>query len=261
MSEQKIVDIFKNNVYGKQVDSSQHNSNHDGTVDHWLEKQMGIKPNAKNESDLLGFEMKNQTSTKTNFGDWSPTYFIFDNPYIIQWDTGENSFNRRNKYFLPIFGKPNEDIDHRLFWSGSVIPKINQRNQYGCILKITAHNDIEIQYSYSFDNRTHKSTLVPEVFQKEDLVIARWSANKMRQRVNQKFNQNSWFRCKTDGAGKYIAIEFGEALSFEKWIRLVKKGAIFFDSGMYESNLQPYSNWHANNSLWDSLVVRSYTSF
>lgn len=258
MSEQAIVEIFKKNVLGKRADSSQYNTNHDGKVGHWLEKQMGIKPNAKAEADLMGFEMKNQTSIKTTFGDWSPTYFIFNDPHIIQWNTGENALTRRNKYFLPTFGKPNEDKDNRLSWSGSAIPKINQRNQYGCILKVTAHNDIEIQYSYSFDNRTHKSTLVPEEFKKDDLVIARWSADKMRQRVNQKFNQNGWFRCKTDDSGKYIAIEFGEPLSFEKWIRLVKQGVIFFDSGMYESNRRPYSHWRANNSLWDALVVRSY---
>ena len=27
---------------------------------------------------LLGFEMKNQTTSKTTFGDWSPNYFIFN---------------------------------------------------------------------------------------------------------------------------------------------------------------------------------------
>ena len=67
--EQEIVQIFMKNVYGKSPDTSQQNQNHDGKKGHWLEKQMGIKPNASNAPDLLGFEMKNQTTSKTTFGD------------------------------------------------------------------------------------------------------------------------------------------------------------------------------------------------
>lgn len=259
MSEQTIIDIFKKNVFGKYPDLSQMNSSHDGRAGHWLEKQMGIQPNARSEADLLGFEMKNQTKSKTTFGDWSPDYFIFNDANIIPRVKGETAVMRRNQHFLPIFGKPNEDKDNRLSWSGSPIPKINQRNQYGCILKITSGSDIEIQYSYSFDNRANKAEFVPDIYKKEDLVIARWSADKMRLKVNKKFNQNGWFRCKTDNSGKYVSIEFGKPLSFESWIQLVNQGIIFFDSGMYETNPRPYSQWRANNSLWDQLVDRKYT--
>lgn len=31
-----------------------------------------------------------------------------------------------------------------------------------------------------------------------------------------------------------------------------------FDSGMYEGNPRPYSQWRANNNLWDSLIIESY---
>ena len=74
-NEQKIVQIFMENVHGKQANTIGMNLNHDGSKGHWLEKQMGIKPNASNAPDLLGFEMKNQTTSKTTFGDWSPNYF------------------------------------------------------------------------------------------------------------------------------------------------------------------------------------------
>ncbi len=74
-SEQKIVQTFMQNVYGKKADTSGMNSQHDGRGGHWLERQMGIAPNASNAPDLLGFEMKNQTTSKTTFGDWSPSYF------------------------------------------------------------------------------------------------------------------------------------------------------------------------------------------
>ena len=39
---------------------------------------------------------------------------------------------------------------------------------------------------------------------------------------------------------------------------LVIQGIVFFDSGMYEGNPRPYSQWRANNNLWDSLIIESY---
>ena len=43
------------------------NSRHDGAEGHWLETQMGVKKNSKNEPDLLDHEMKNHTKLKTTF--------------------------------------------------------------------------------------------------------------------------------------------------------------------------------------------------
>jgi len=68
-NEKMIVDLFLKNVYGKSPNISQQNQQHDGKKGHWLEKQMGITHNASNAPHLLGFEMKNQTTSKTTFGD------------------------------------------------------------------------------------------------------------------------------------------------------------------------------------------------
>lgn len=46
---------------------------------------------------------------------------------------------------------------------------------------------------------------------------------------------------------------------YENWIKLVKQGVVFFDSGMYQGNKRPYSQWRANNSYWDSLITENYT--
>jgi len=121
-----IIKLFKNNVKGKKVDSTMSNVRHDGKDGHWLEKQMGISHNADNEPDIYGFEMKNNTSSKTTFGDWSASYYIFkDDKYSITRDQ-----------FLTIFGAPNVLKGNRYSWSGKPTPKINSYNTFGQTFKL-----------------------------------------------------------------------------------------------------------------------------
>jgi len=56
----------------------------------------------------------------------------------------------------------------------------------------------------------------------------------------------------------YTKIIFGEPINFKTWILGVKKGLIFFDSGMHVGNKRPYSEWRASNKYWVSLVTSSY---
>jgi hypothetical protein len=256
--EQEIVQIFMENVYGKSPDTSQQNQNHDGKKGHWLETQMGIKPNASNAPDLLGFEMKNQTTSKTTFGDWSPNYFIFNDKEIIPREKGVTAVHRRNTHFLPIWGQPNIEKENRLSWSGKPIPKIDQWNGFGCILLVCPNNDIEIVYDYQRDLRLDKESIVPQRYRQSPIVIARWDATKLAKKVNDKFNQKGWFTCKTDNFGVYHQICFGDPITFNNWIYLVKIGVVFYDSGMYETNPRPYAQWRANNSYWDSLIRQTY---
>lgn len=259
-SEIRIVNLFMENVFGKRADTTDQNQNHDGKKGHWLEKQMGISQNSSNAPDLLGFEMKNQTTSKTTFGDWSPNYFIFNDKNIIPKEKGITAVQRRDTHFLPVWGQPNEKKDGRLSWSGKPIPKIGQWNDFGCILLVTQKNDIEIVYDYSKDLRPNKNCIVPEFYRIPNLVIARWDANSLAEKVNSKFNKKGWFTCKTDDLGVYNRICFGDPITFNDWVDLVRNGIVFFDSGMYETNSRPYSQWRANNSYWDSLIKRTYPS-
>lgn len=256
--ELQIVQIFKNNVLGKTANVTGMNAKHNGNKGHWLEKQMGILPNASNTPDLLGFEMKNQTSSKTTFGDWSPSYFIFNDKNIIPRVKGVRAVDRRDTHFLPVWGQPNPDKDNRLSWSGKPIPKINQWNSFGCILLVRPNNDIEIVYDYQKDNRPNKSNIVPQIYSNSPIVIARWDATKMAKKVNAKFNQKGWFTCKTDNLGVYNQICFGDPITFDDWIDLVKQGIVFYDSGMYQGNARPYAQWRASNAYWNSLICRTY---
>ena len=104
----KILSIFNKNVKGKKPDTTAANIRHDGREGHWLETQMGISHNASNTPDLYGFEMKNQTTSKTTFGDWSPKTAIWK---------GKNKIIGRER-FLVIFGAPNHEKNDRCSWSG-----------------------------------------------------------------------------------------------------------------------------------------------
>ena len=83
--KEKIIALFLTNVKGKKPDSVHSNQDHDGRDGHWLERQMGLAANASNTPDLFGFEMKNDTRSKTSFGDWSANYYIFrDTKYGVR---------------------------------------------------------------------------------------------------------------------------------------------------------------------------------
>jgi len=48
---------------------------------------------------------------------------------------------------------------------------------------------------------------------------------------------------------------FGDPINYKKWINGVERGEIFFDSGMYQGNKRPYSQWRAANSYWENLIT------
>lgn len=244
----KIVALFRVEVKGKRPDTIKANVKHSGKEGHWLEAAMGLKLNASNAPDFLGFEMKNHTSGKTTFGDWSASYYIFRDPEI----------NITRDEFLQIFGKPNAQKNGRFSWSGEPIPKIDRFNKFGQKLEINYDDDVVITYSYSHDERPDKSSVVPESLQQDDLVLARWDAEWLSAKLESKFNQYGWFKCLKNKDGLYDEIVFGDPINFQNWIKLVKQGVVFFDSGMYQGNSRNYSQWRADNKLWASLVTSSY---
>lgn len=247
----KIIKRFMKNVYGKFPDTSKMTQTHDGKKGHWLEDKMGSKRDADNKPDLFGYEMKNKTTSKTTFGDWSPNYWIFkDKKYGITRDD-----------FLKIFGKPNKKKNNRLSWSGDPVPKIKGTNSFGVKTVIDKKNNISFVYSHSKDTRKRKSEIVPERLREEKLTIAKWNAdgeNSLREKLERKFNQSGWFKCLTDVHGKYDKIVFGKPMNFETFMKFVKTGEIFFDSGMYQGNARNYCQWRGNNKFWGSLVTSTY---
>lgn len=265
--KETIIDLFRNNVKGKKPDLNGKNVRHDGKKGHWLEQQFGIKHNADNSPDLLGYELKNETTSKTTFGDWSANVYVFTKPTYSNFFSGKTKAEKQNS-FVKIFGHPNPDKQNRHSWSGKPCPKIGHYNDFGQILTIAPNKDIVAFYSYSHDKRSNKANIVPPPMQIEDLEIARWYGEKspsqkrtdkcLKEKLEDKFNDKGWFSCKTDKEGRYCKICFGKPVSYDEWIKLVEKGIVYFDSGMYEGNDRPYSQWRADNSFWNSLIYETY---
>lgn len=261
--KEKIIELFYENVKGKKPNVGDQNERHDGKKGHWLERQFGISANDYNEPDLYGYELKNETTSKTTFGDWSANVYVFTNPKYEHFFAGTAKYQKQDS-FVKIFGKQNMEKNGRYSWSGTPCPKIGSYNDFGQILKIENNNDIIAFYSYSKDKRENKESIVPKELQIENLEIAKWygetSPSKKRkdkclkEKLEDKFNDKGWFTCKTNSNGEYCKICFGKPMNYNEWIILVKKGIVFFDSGMYEGNKRPYSQWRALNNFWDSLI-------
>jgi hypothetical protein len=237
-----IEKTFTENVLGQEIDLRTFNKAHDGAEGDWLTKKMGLTVNGKNEPDFLGFEMK-KDSAKTSFGDWSPDFSLYKD---------KNSNISRDE-FIRIFGAPNPNKGNRYSWSGKVFPNIKNFNYAGQIMRIE-NLDITIEYSYARDTRSDKINIVPREFHNSNHVIAKWSENYLRQKVESKFNQLGWFKCIKDSSNKYVRLQFGKPINFETFIDLVSTGEIFLDCGMHIGNARPYMTWRANKNIWDRLA-------
>lgn len=260
-NKKRIIELFNQNVKGKCADTSTSNKRHDGKRGHWLETQMGIAHNADNKPDLFGYEMKNETTSgKISFGDWSA------DEYIFLHGRGKKKTNEINvnyqitrKQFLEIFGKPNPDKENRLSWSGTPCPTYyGDITVFGQELAMDKNDNIVIQYHYSKDKRPNKSSIVPANMQCDALILARWKKETLKRKLEDKFNQYGWFTVSTNRDGTYVKIHFGEAMNYESWTSLFKVKKVFFDSGMYDGNVRPYSQWRATTGVWHSLIKESY---
>lgn len=259
--KEKIIKRFNDNVKGKIPDTTLANQKHDGKNGHWLETQMGITHNGDNKPDLFGYEMKNKTTSgKISFGDWSA------DEYIFLHGRGKNKINSINqnyqltrKQFLEIFGKPNVEKNNRLSWSGIPCPTYYlDITTFGQELKLDNNENIIILYHYSKDTRTNKNSIVPSNLQNDNIIIALWKKDTLKRKLEDKFNQKGWFTVSTNQNGFYEKIHFGNPMNYDSWIELFKNKKVFFDSGMYDGNIRPYSQWRATTGVWHSLITESF---
>ena len=250
----KIVAIFNENVKGKKPTTASGNEGHDGRYGHWLEARMGIVPNGDNAPDLMGFEMKNNTRSKTTFGDWSADFYLFKDDLTANMTTKE----KRHR-FITSFGKYNSE-KMRYSWSGTPFPKFGKVNDYGQIITFDEDDNVVILYNYSLDKRPDKDDIVPSIWRRDNLVLARWDRASLKSKLENKFNQRGWFKCLQGVDQTYTRIVFGGPIVYEDWIKKVVSGDVYLDSGMYSDlnktkyNSRPYSSWRADNKFWDSMI-------
>jgi len=239
----RIIALFRSNVRGKTEPVK--GDQHDGFVGNWLEEQFGISKNNRNAPDIDGYELKKDSKDRISFGDWSADYYIFKGikPKCTRLE------------FLQSFGKYNVKRDY-YSWSGEYVPKYGQWNKAGQRLHIDKDGNIFAIYNWLKDHRENKEQVVQSHFRNGNLVLACWKAASLRTKVERKFNVNGWFTCLTDDSGKYYEICFGDAFSFEDFLGFVRDKKAIFDSGMYSTNIKPYSSWRAKREFWHSRIVQ-----
>ena len=242
-----IIKKFNENVKGKTFVNCESN-NHDGSEGYWLEKQMGIKPNGNNEPDLLGYEQK-KDSDKITFGDWSASEYIFK----------DKQFKLTRDDFLKMFGSPNPKKNNRYSWSGKVFPKYGLEYNYaGQRIRFLENENLVIEYSYLKDKRQEKISYQENFKTNEPIVLALWTKSKLENHILSKFGEKGFYICKKNNENVYDKISFGKKIDFQFFKTGVENKKIILDSGMYQGNSRNYSNFRADKSFWDELIIEEY---
>ena len=201
---EKIVEMFDQNVKGKKY-TKNIDDKHDGREGHWLEKLMGIKPNSNNKPDLYGYEMKKQ-SAKISFGDWSADEYLFSKNKQKLIDMNQFDISMTRDEFIKAFGNQNSKRAERYSWSGKCVPKYGKWNECGQKLYIDDDNNILALYCNKHDER---GLSIRDELKTGTIRIAIWYRNKMKKRIENKFNQNVFFICKKNKDKEYDKICFG----------------------------------------------------
>jgi len=255
-NKQCIIDIFMSNVKGKKIELG--NYLHCGSEGHWLEKQMGINHNSKNEPDIFGYEMKKHSS-KISFGDFSASEYLFSkNKNILEIINGwnKNEFSITRNEFIRWFGTPNPLKNNRYSWSGNCVPKYDVWNNCGQSLNFNDSLDLCVNYSYEKDERECKINY-PLFMKEKNITLTIWNCEKLKQNVNKKFNNKGFFICKKN-ENTYDKICFGNPFDFNYFIENIKNKSIIFDSGMYEGNSRNYSQFRSSSRFWDNLIIEEF---
>jgi hypothetical protein len=255
-AKERIIQLFYERVKGKEVVPTK---SHDGCEGQWLEQQMGLRCNCKNEPDIEGYEMKKE-SPKITFGDFSASEYLFtkDKPLIElfnQWKRHEVNISRDQ--FIEFFGTANPKKKDRYSWSGKCVPKYGLWNESGQTMEFNSDGDLCIYYSFDKDSRQFKEHLPSFLKEPEKVLIVIWFADKLGSRVNNKFNQKGFFICKKKD-GRYEKICFGLPFNFSYFVEGLKHGLIIFDSGMYAGNTRNYSQFRSSSKVWDSMITEEY---
>lgn len=240
--KQKIIDNFMTNVKNVEICLEGQNKSHCGKEGHWLEKKMGLKPNAKNEPDLLGYEMKTGESA-TTFVDKVPnTMFIGNTPMPKRKNTQEK------RRFWELYASKKESDEPTIGgWSS------HRYNHSGQKLYVDEQNNINIIYDYSHDKRPNKESLG---LNKEPHIIMQWNADTLQNTIENKFNQKGFFKCVKQG-NRFVKIRFGGPITYDFWIDNVKKGLIYHD-GYSKVNGRGRHVFRAANKFWNDMITEEY---
>lgn len=244
-----IIERFNQHVKGKKYICD--NNKHCGKEGHWLEVQMGISPNSKNEPDNCGWEQK-KSSKKISFGDWSASWYLFSK-------NNRSDIKMSRSEFIKTFGSPNAEKNNRYSWSGRVFPTYGLDYNYaGQRIRFLESDDLVIEYSYKNDTREDKEQYNKKLHTTEPLIIAMWDKKKIENHVIKKFGVMGFYICEKNKNNIYDKISFGNTISFEFFKECIIDKRIYIDSGMYDGNARNYSQFRSNACLWKSLITEVF---
>lgn len=285
-SRQIIIENFHNNILGKYPSETDLNTSHEGKLGHWLETKLGGEIDSDGNADLNGFECKVE-SNKISWGDWGAPYRIF-------CDKSYNFFNKDNTYenmwlFVRALGVKREHYIDGIYYSmsGRDIPtRINDLTDIGLSMR-EVNKDILYQYSFSSDQRETKNRLVPNEFQRDNLLIYKWhgtdesfnnfkediinnnlpinvkltgynAAVSLEERIRRKFGVYGIVVGLQDRARGFYGLKFLKKISFDDWLNFFQNKDVFYDTALTTRNKRPYNQWRSNSVFMRTLEEEIY---
>jgi hypothetical protein len=241
IGKQEIIKLFINNVKDVEICLEGQNKKHCGKEGYWLEEKMGILPNAKNEPDIHGYEMKTGAKV-TTFIDKAPDKMYIDG----------NVLPKRNKslkkQYWDKYASKKESMEPTI--GGWSIDKFNKSGQK---LTVDEFNNVAILYDYEHDMRENKEHLE---LNNTPHIIMQWEALTLLKAIEDKFNKKGFFKC-TKESNHFTKICFGKKITFDIWINELKKGVIYHD-GYSKLNGRGRHVFRASNKFWDGLIIEEY---
>jgi len=240
-NKQQIIALFNTNVRGVEICLDGQNIKHCGKEGHWLETKMGIKHNAQNAPDILGYEMKTGSKV-TTFMDKAPDKMYIDG----------NVMPKRNKalktHFWYKYASIKESLEPTIGgWS------IDKYNKSGQKLTVDSFNNVSVLYDYQHDYRENKEHLGLNT---KPHIIMQWDALSLLKSIEDKFNSKGFFKCAKEH-NHFAKICFGQKINFDTWIDALKKGDIYHD-GYSKLNGRGRHVFRASNKFWDDLIIEEY---
>ena len=261
-----ILQQFFEHLEGKSLKG---NAKHDGQEGHSVERAFGLKPNARNEPDIRGYELK-KCSNKITFFDLAGVYPFSKNPEpLLKYDetatplleelAADATLKRTRTIrtnFIRKFGTLKEKPDGRVraSWSGTCFPKVGAYNAFGQTLEVDPEGNIVAFYNAALDQRVIPASL------NRPIPIALWPRAVLEKALQNKFGQKGFVLCKQDVHGVYRSICFGPPITFDLFIDQFRKGVVHIDSGMKEGNARCYSHFRAPQHFWLNMVQEEWTS-
>lgn len=246
----EIKTLFNENLKDKKYEEIK---KHCGSEGFFIEKMLNIQPNCSNDADYKGYEIKKK-SKKITFGDWTASGYLYHQDKFMR-DYNDIKIDIQRDDYMKYFGNYNTK-KKRFSWSGKCIPKYNKWNNNGTIMTSDKNENVYIIYSNEKDTR---NVFMPQIFKnKKSIILQYWNNENLKSKLENKFNKKGFVMFEKNKDNYYKKMLIGEPINFINFMDMLKNNVVYFDSGMYQGNNRNYSQFRANQNIWNELVIEEY---